>query len=82
MVEGDSGWSRVPFLKLKTMILQFSDGVTIDTSGPYRTLHLSDEWYVIGQGQCIPMSNAQEASDFVKLRQSNELTYAGWKPSN
>ena len=34
--------------------LNFSDDVSIDTSGPYRTLELYDGWYVVGNGTLSP----------------------------
>lgn len=43
------------------MELQFSDGVTINTGGPLRKLHLEDGWYVIGNGFCIPVASEDEA---------------------
>ena len=46
--------------------LRFSDGVTIDTSGPLRTLRLKDGYYVVGQGMCIPVDSREEAVDYIK----------------
>ena len=42
-------------------MLRFSDGVNIDTSGPLRTLTLSDGHYVVGQGMLIPVGSLEEA---------------------
>lgn len=46
-------------------VLKFSDGVTVDTSGPYRTLKLADGWYVVGDGRLIPVDNEQKAQDTI-----------------
>ena len=43
------------------MKLEFSDGITIETSGPLRKLHLEDGWYVVGAGFCIPTASECEA---------------------
>lgn len=42
-------------------ILQFTDGVEIDTDGEYRTLQLDDGWYVVGHGTLQPCANHMEA---------------------
>ncbi len=41
--------------------LSFTDGVTIDTSGPLRILQLKDGWYVAGLGFLIPCEDEGEA---------------------
>jgi hypothetical protein len=44
------------------MELQFTDGITIETSGPLRKLHLTEDgWYVVGDGFCIPVASEDEA---------------------
>lgn len=43
------------------MELKFSDGITIETSGPLRKLHLEDGWYMVGNGFLIPVSSEIEA---------------------
>jgi gamma-glutamylaminecyclotransferase len=45
----------------REMKLEFSDGITIETSGPLRKLHLEDGWYVVGAGFCIPTASEDEA---------------------
>jgi hypothetical protein len=45
------------------MTLHFTDGVSIDTSGPLRMLLLEDGLYVVGQGMLIPVDTQQEAED-------------------
>jgi hypothetical protein len=45
------------------MTLHFSDGVSIDTSGPLRILLLEDGAYVVGQGNLIPVNSQEEAEE-------------------
>jgi len=45
------------------MKLEFSDGITLETSGPFRKLHLEDGWYVVGAGFCIPTASEEEADE-------------------
>ena len=47
------------------MELQFTDGITIETSGPLRKLHLEDGWYVVGNGFCIPVASEGEADETI-----------------
>ena len=47
-------------------ILRFSDGVNIDTSGPYRVIRLRDGYYVVGQGMCCPVANREEGMELIK----------------
>lgn len=42
------------------MALQFSDGMTFDTSGSLRTEERSDGWYVVGNGLLIPVKDETE----------------------
>jgi hypothetical protein len=46
-------------------LLKFSEGVTIDTSGPLRTLELSDGVYVVGQGMLIPVDSQEQALEII-----------------
>jgi len=41
-------------------MLRFSDGVTIDTSGPLRKLVLRDGIYLVGEGYLIPVKDEAE----------------------
>lgn len=50
-------------------MLRFSDNININTDGPLRKLHLSDGWYVVGQGMLIPMNSEQEAIDYLATQQ-------------
>jgi hypothetical protein len=45
--------------------LTFSDGITIDTSGPLRPLVLHDGWYVVGEGTCSPVYDREEALSLI-----------------
>jgi len=47
------------------MKLKLSDGITIETSGSLRKLHLEDGWYVVGNGFCIPVASEDEADKTV-----------------
>ena len=42
-------------------MLHFCDGVSIDTSGPLRLLHLHDGWYVVGGGLLMPANDLSHA---------------------
>jgi hypothetical protein len=48
------------------MTLNFTDGVSIDTSGPLRILLLEDGFYVVGRGNLIPVSSQQEAEETIE----------------
>ena len=52
--------------------LKFSDGITIDTSGPYRVISMKDGMYVVGQGCCISVENGKEAFEIIKLFKENK----------
>jgi hypothetical protein len=49
------------------MILRFTDGVNIDTSGPLRTVELEDGWYVVGEGMSIPCRDRMDAHNALRL---------------
>lgn len=46
--------------------LNFSDGISINTEGKLRPLHLRDGWYVVGEGCLIPVENMEEAQELIK----------------
>lgn len=46
-------------------MLNFSDGVSIDTSGPLRVKVLPDGLYVVGNGMCIPVDSREEAQKII-----------------
>lgn len=47
-------------------ILQFSDGLNIDTSGALRAVRLRDGWYVVGEGYLIPVHNKAEGKEIIR----------------
>ncbi len=53
--------------------LAFTDGVTIETSGPLRKLHLYDGWYVVGNGSLSPCKNEEDADTELKGMLSNSI---------
>ena len=40
--------------------LTFTDGVSFDTSSPYRVTRRKDGWYFIGGGMLCPVSSYEE----------------------
>jgi hypothetical protein len=54
--------------------LRFSDGVSIDTSGPLRPLKLADGWYVVGEGTCCPVADAAEARADIAARKARRVS--------
>ena len=52
------------------MVLTFSDGVSIDTSGPLRILTLHDGSYVVGDGMLIPVKSVEEGRSLIKQMRS------------
>lgn len=53
-------------------MLRFNDGVNIDTSGEYRTLHLRDGWYVVGHGLCSPEASQEAAEELVRRLRASD----------
>jgi hypothetical protein len=47
------------------MKLKFSDGVEIETEGPYRMTRKHDGLYVVGRGMCIPVEDEKEAQEVI-----------------
>lgn len=48
------------------MVINFSDGVSIDTSGELHVLLLQDGYYVVGKGFLIPVADAEEAEATIR----------------
>ena len=48
------------------MMLQFDDGVSVDTSGKLRILELADGFYVTGEGFLIPVASREEAEETIR----------------
>jgi hypothetical protein len=59
--------------------MQFSDGMSFDTSGPLRTICKSDGLYVVGNGLLIPVEDYNEAEALIeklspKAKEADENT--------
>ena len=54
-------------------LLRFSDGITVDTSGQPRVLHLNDGYYAVGKGILVPATN-KETAEFLVHKMN------GWEP--
>ena len=52
--------------------LKFSDGITVDTSGQPRVLHLQDGYYAVGKGILIPARDKVTAEFLVNKMNSWE----------
>jgi len=48
------------------MVLNFSDGVSVDTTGELRCLRLKDGYYVVGRGFLIPVADPEEAAATIR----------------
>jgi len=46
-------------------ILRFTDGESFDLSGPIRKEERYDGWYVLGNGQLIPVRDEREADKVI-----------------
>jgi hypothetical protein len=46
------------------MKINFTDGVSIEIAGPLRIIHLEDGYYVVGEGNLIPV---EDRDDGVKI---------------
>ena len=55
------------------MTLHFSDGVSINTSGPLRILLLDDGFYVVGEGRLIPVDSEEEANKIIKDMKASRI---------
>jgi hypothetical protein len=51
-------------------MLQFSDGMHFDTSGPYRLTSRRDGWYVVGNGMLIPVNDKTEGTKVINMLNS------------
>ena len=47
-------------------MLQFDDGVSVDTTGELRILELADGLYVTGEGFLIPVANREEGEETIR----------------
>ena len=48
------------------MVIKFSDGVSVDTTGELRCLRLKDGYYVVGRGFLIPVADPEEAAATIR----------------
>lgn len=46
--------------------LNFSDGMSIDTSGELRLIRLPDGWYVVGEGVLYPVDDPKEGNEIIE----------------
>ena len=46
--------------------LQFTDGITFDTSGPLRIAYRRDGMYVVGEGMLCPVTDEEEARKLIE----------------
>ena len=54
------------------MSLTFSDGMTFNTSGPYRVVRRSDGWYVVGHGLLMPVQDRDDGYHVIAELQKTE----------
>ena len=47
-------------------MLQFSDGISIDTRGHLRIIELSDGLYITGEGLLVPIDTIEEGKELIK----------------
>jgi hypothetical protein len=47
-------------------MINFSDGVNLDTEGEYRVIHLKDGYYVIGHGLLCPVDSQLEGEQVIE----------------
>jgi len=54
------------------MVINFSDGVSVDTTGELRVIRLSDGLYVAGRGFLIPVKDGEEAEATIREMSKNK----------
>jgi len=54
------------------MVINFSDGISIDTSGELRCIRLRDGLYVVGRGFLIPVADGEEAAATIRDMQQKK----------
>ena len=52
--------------QLERVTMRFSDGMEFYTSGPLRVEHRKDGYYVVGNGMLVPVTDRDEAADFIR----------------
>lgn len=51
-------------------MLEFTDGVKIDTSGPLRTMELKGGWYVVGGGLLVAVATKADGETMIEQLQA------------
>jgi len=54
------------------MVINFSDGISVDTTGELRVIRLSDGLYVAGRGFLIPVKDGEEAEATIREMSKNK----------
>ncbi len=62
------------------MEVRFSDGINIQTSGPYRIIRKSDGLYVVGQGILCAVDTRKEGNDLIRDLNSGTTSSQGGPP--
>lgn len=58
--------------RLEMPTLQFSDGMTINTEGPYRMISEYDGLYVVGHGFLCAVDSIEDGQDMLRKLKPNE----------
>lgn len=54
------------------MIMKFSDGISLDTSGELRVEWRRDGYYVLGNGMSIPVNDEEEGERIIARMKKTE----------
>ena len=54
------------------MVINFSDGVSVDTSDELHVIRLHDGLYVTGRGFLIPVKDGEEAAETIRDMQQKK----------
>jgi len=58
--------------KETSMVINFSDGISVDTTGELRVIRLPDGLYVAGRGFLIPVKDGEEAEATIREMSKNK----------
>ena len=47
-------------------MIEFSDGMNFDTSGPLRVVRKSDGYYVVGRNMLVPVNDREEGLEIIR----------------
>lgn len=53
-------------------MLNFNDGMRIDTGGLLTVVHFSDGWYVVGKGCLIPVADYDDGRELIALMNDHD----------